>query len=89
MIADFDNFDLQITMPQARRGFHSGDCDEDIKALLSEPTIIRQFKKIDPESIKLELKEYGAWDEEELEDIEQNKARILWIACSNIIEEGL
>ena len=88
MIADFNcKFELHITKKQAEQGSHPGGCDDDIKALLEIPSIRRQFAKINPEGIKAELKEYGAWDEEELNDVEANKARILWIACGNITDE--
>ena len=33
------------------------------------------------------LKEFGAWDDEELQDLETNKARILWQACLSCKEE--
>lgn len=39
------------------------------------------------EDIKKELKECGAWDSEELENIDKNNQRIVWIACHNIKEE--
>jgi len=32
------------------------------------------------DSIKF-LKSYGAWDASELQDLETNKARILWLSC--------
>jgi len=34
------------------------------------------------------LKEYGAWTLEELQDLELNKARILWLACLNCKENN-
>jgi len=87
MYAVFNSFELQITKDQALCGSHQGSCDDDVEGLLSLPAIKRQFKKIPPEKIREELKEYGAWDEEELKDEKQNQARILWIACGNIREE--
>ena len=87
MEAYFDRFTIKLTKRQALDGSHAGQCDDDIKALLSAPVIRRQFAKINPDAIKAELKEYGAWDETELTDVEQNKARILWIACGNIRDE--
>lgn len=87
MIAYFDRFTIEMTKKQALEGSHPGPCDEDIKALLQEPKIKRQFKKIPPAAIAEELKGYGAWDETELNDHEANKARILWIACGDIREE--
>lgn len=87
MIAYFNRFALSITKAQAASGSHQGDCEKDVRALLSYPTITRQFKKIPAADIAAELKEYGAWNFEELLDVEENKLRILWIACSNIVEE--
>jgi hypothetical protein len=45
--------------------------------------------KIDasPDDIRAELKEYGAWDKEDLEDDDANRRRILWIGAGNIKEE--
>jgi hypothetical protein len=42
---------------------------------------------IEPETLKAELKEYGAWDAEELGDHDDNWRRIIWIAACNIREE--
>ncbi len=39
------------------------------------------------EQIRNELKEYGAWDAEELQDDTQNLKRIVWIAASNIKDD--
>ena len=87
MYTSFNRFELNITKKQAEIGSHQGKCDHDIEYLLTIPAIKRQLNKIDAEKIRLELKEYGAWDEVELSDIEQNKRRILWIACGNITEK--
>jgi len=87
MYATFNRFEIKMSMLQARCGSHQGSCDDDVKDLLSLPEIKRQLRKIGPDPIKEELKEYGAWSEEELNDVEQNKARIIWIACGNIVEE--
>jgi len=67
---------------------HSGPCDDDVDAHLFLPKFRRQFRKIDPEDIRAELKEYGygAWDAEELADDAKNQARILWIAAGDINE---
>jgi hypothetical protein len=87
MYATFNRFELQITKAQALQGSHPGPCDMDIAELLTVPAIRRQLNKIPAELIVEELKDYGAWDETELSDHEANKARILWIACSDIREE--
>ena len=85
----FDRFTIEATKQQAENCSHSGSCDSDIEELLSVPKIANQFKKINPSDIALALKEYGAWDEKELQDIEQNKRRILWIACGDIADGNI
>ncbi len=88
MYASFNRFELKITKAQAMmQGSHPGPCDYDIEELLQVPAIRRQLNKIPAELIALELKDYGAWDEQELSNHEENKARILWIACGDIAEE--
>ena len=42
---------------------------------------------IDPELIRQELSEYGAWSEEELADDDANWQRILWLGANDISEE--
>lgn len=87
MQAYFERFTLTITKEQARTGSHQGRCDDDIQYLLTVPAIRRQLNKIPAQDIRKELSEYGAWDESELSNDDDNKARILWIACCNIREE--
>lgn len=87
MYATFNRFELRITKAQALQGSHPGPCDLDIRDLLAVPAIKRQLDKINPLDIRAELKEYGAWGENELSSYEDNRARILWIACGNIREE--
>lgn len=84
MEALFERFVINMTKQQAESASHQGDCDMDVTALLESPNIRRQFKKISPDSIRAELKEYGAWDAEELADDAQNQNRIVWIAAGNI-----
>lgn len=42
----------------------------------------------DPESIRAELREYGAWTPEQLADDVANRERIVWIAAGVLSEEG-
>jgi hypothetical protein len=87
MIYSFNNFDIKMTKNEAKSCSHSGRCDEDVYFLSQKPAIKKQIEKIAPELIRIELNEYGAWDEEELKDDIQNIQRILWIAAGNIHEE--
>ena len=85
MEALFERFVINMTKAQAESASHPGACDMDVTVLLESPNICRQLKKINPDSIRAELKEYGAWDAEELADDAQNQKRIVWIAADNII----
>jgi len=78
--------ELNITKANAAMGSHAGACDDDIERLLQIPSIKRQIDKIPVDLLAAELKEYGTWDEIELSNHEQNKARILWIACGYIVD---
>jgi hypothetical protein len=80
--------ELQITKNQAMTGSHQGQCDSDIEYLLTIPKIKRQVKKWGPEILKRELREYGAWEDHELEDHEANIRRMLWIVCGDIMENS-
>lgn len=80
--------ELKLTMKQARTGSHSGPCDDDIAYLRTVPAIRRQLVKLDPDTLRKELKEYGAWDATELADHEANLNRWLWIACGDIVENS-
>jgi len=78
--------ELQITKSQAAIGSHSGQCDGDIAYLRTIPAIRRQLGKLNPETLRRELEEYGAWDETELANHDENLTRWLWIACGDITE---
>ena len=79
--------ELEMTVEQAASVSHSGPCDDDVVALSEVPEIKKQLDKIDTELLKNELSEYGAWDDTELSDHNQNIQRILWIAGCDIDEQ--
>jgi len=76
--------ELQLTLKQAEMASHAGQCDDDVRFLSRLPSVARQLRELNPENLRRELKEYGAWDESELSDHEQNCQRILWIAAGDI-----
>jgi hypothetical protein len=80
--------DLELPFEQAQGASHPGPCDADVATLLNDPAIKAQTDKWDPESLRLELKEYGAWGAEELADHAANISRAVWLACGNISDEG-
>lgn len=81
--------ELEITKDQAAQGSHSGSCDDDIALLREVPEIREQLALIDKDLLAEELSEYGAWDEKELKDHDENISRILWLACGDIDEEEI
>jgi hypothetical protein len=81
--------EFELTWEQANIGYHQGQCDGDIAELRKVPEIAATLSKIDSDTLRKELDEYGAWDEDELKDHEANLNRILWLACGDIVDEHL
>jgi hypothetical protein len=81
--------ELQITKDQAQSCSHPGQCVQDVEALMKAPSIARQLKKLDPALVAVCLKEYGAWDEIELSNHNDNLTRLLWCACCDISEGNI
>jgi hypothetical protein len=79
--------EIKMTLKQAQMASHQGQCDDDVRFLSKMPSIARQLEAIDAETLRGELKEYGAWDAAELADHEQNLQRILWLAAADITEQ--
>lgn len=65
---------------------HSGDCEADVRRCMQLPKVKEQLDNMNRESLRKELEEYGAWDDEELDNHEDNKMRILWLAAGDIAE---
>lgn len=77
---------LELTLNHATSGYHSGRCDEDIAHLYRDESVARQLAGLNPEHVRLALRECGCWSDEELSDHVENLHRILWIACSDIVD---
>lgn len=86
MKAHFDHFTITMTQAQAESANHPGQCDGDVAVLLTMPAIKSQLRRISDADLRAELKEYGAWNDEELGDRKKNEARIIWIAAGHIVE---
>jgi hypothetical protein len=71
---------------QAHSASHQGRCDDDVAELRKVPAIRRQLDRLDQETLKSELREFGAWSDDELSDHDANLDRILWIAAGDIVE---
>lgn len=76
--------DIEMTEEQARRGYHQGDCEPGVTGLLSE--LESQLSKLDPETLRVELKGYGAWTDEELANHKENILRWVWLSCGDVTE---
>jgi hypothetical protein len=87
MITYFERFEIKMTLNQAKSVSHQGACDDDVKELLKNKKYLSQFKKIRLSDIAAELREYGAWNEEELNNVVDNQQRITWIAGWQIVED--
>lgn len=78
--------EIEMTVEQALDASHRGQCDDDVAALLRHPEIAAQFDAMSPDEIRAALKEYGAWDDEQLADDHENRLRALWSAACDIRE---
>lgn len=79
--------ELQIAREDAESASHPGPCDADVARLRDVPYIREQLDRLPPALVAECLREYGAWDAEELADHDANLDRLLWIACGDISEE--
>lgn len=78
--------DLKMTRNDAESCSHSGDNEADVLRVIKKPYIKKQLAKIDPAQLVKELHGYGAWDDEQLKDHEQNLIRWVWISAGDITE---
>lgn len=78
--------EIQMTLEQAQSASHQGECDDDVRLLSQHPDIKVQLDAFDPDDIRAALKEYGAYDAEQLADDDQNRQRALWSAACDIRE---
>lgn len=85
--AYFERFSLDMTLQDAKSASHMGRCDEDVAALVADPAISAQLDEIPAEDLSAELRMYAAWSDEELQDNEANRRRIVWLAAGDIVEE--
>lgn len=79
--------ELQITREDAESASHQGQCDADVARLRDVPYIREQLDRLPPALVAECLREYGAWDADELADHDANLDRLLWCACCDISEE--
>jgi hypothetical protein len=79
--------EFQMTMDQAESVGQPGqDAEEDVRQLMRDPDMkeVIEYLQDNMDSVKEELKEQGAWNDEELQDEDMNIVRIIWIAGNDI-----
>lgn len=87
--ASFNRFALRIPGDAVHDIAQSGANDAAVEYWHGKIELGRDIHgvlKSTPDAIRAELKEYGAWDTDELADDAANLRRIVWIAAHNIAE---
>lgn len=79
---------IELPLDVVKNCSHSGQCDDDVERSLELPEVKTELSEIDPDQLRKELREYGAWDDAQLQDHAENLKRILWIAAGNIQEQN-
>ena len=77
---------LRLTLDDAESCAHPGQCDSDVDDLLLSGPIAPQVSTWDPETLRDELAEYGAWEDDALGDHDENIRRMIWLACCDVAE---
>ena len=81
--------DLRLTRSDALLCSHSGDCESDVLTIMNKNYVKKQLVTFEPEKLKKELKEFGAWDEIELSNHVANLKRWVWLSAVDISENNL
>lgn len=84
--AVYDYLTLHMRLDDADILASPGNHTNDAKEIVKKPYIQAQFRNLDPNAIRLHLKNFGAWDSEQLKDDYENQLRLVWTAGCDIIE---
>lgn len=80
-IVPFNYGELELPRQALEDCHHQGACDADVEHW--QPLIDWRSQSMSAADIRNELREYGAWDDEELNNEIENQKRILWIAAGD------
>jgi hypothetical protein len=88
MFASFNRFELNLPLAIVVACSQPGqDASADVEYALRDANLLHQLDQLDMQDIREELAEYGAWDEEQLEDDEENLRRLVWLAACQLRDE--
>lgn len=82
--AIFNRFTLDLPNRCVEECSAQGACDDAVSYWNRLDPVTKGLDGIDPEAIRAELKEYGAWNTEELANDDDNRLRIIWIAACTL-----
>lgn len=84
MIASFNQFEIEMPIECVKDCSHQGQCYDDVNFWTSRLNI-----DIPRDKLTAELLEYGAWDKEELDALDDQELheKIVWIAACNLKDE--
>ncbi|ANS03591.1 hypothetical protein [uncultured Mediterranean phage uvDeep-CGR2-KM21-C345] len=77
---------IKILIP-TRQKIIFDDVRTAIADIINRTDIRLELNKIDKESLKKELEQFGTWNKKELSNHNDNLARILWLASCDINEQ--
>jgi hypothetical protein len=77
---------LKISKALAKDASHQGDCEDSVREAMRKPYLAKQLDALNMDHVRAYLSELGAWDEDELEDEDMCKVRLVWLACGDINE---
>jgi len=80
--------DLKLTRQDVNYCSQSGDMENNVLETIKKPYVKKQLQKLDPEKLAKELKEFGAWDETQLKDHNENLLRWVWLSACDISERN-
>lgn len=79
--------ELSMTLDQAESVSGPGDQDGNIQALLKQSDLQQQIDQYSDTLIASTLKEYGCWNDDDLQYSFNNTLRLVWIAGCELTEE--
>ena len=85
---NFSNYgnDLALMDQDVENCSASGDVSAAVREVSQMDYVKEQTAKFDPDQLRKELSDYGAWDYEQLQDHEENIQRWIWISACDISE---